>query len=81
MKEAVEDFLYISKRTNAKAILLDLPSSHKHWKERYFFVSGHHWEYNPADREYMLGILTVWNAPEIQCEFPFGLIGFSPQKS
>ena len=81
MKEAVEGFLYISKRTNAKVIILDLLSSHKHWKERYFFVSGRNWEYNPADREDMLGIPTVWNAPENQREFLFALLRFSPQKS
>ena len=54
MKEAAEGFLYISKRYNANRIILDLPSSHKHWKKRYFFVSGRNWEYNPADREDML---------------------------
>ena len=40
VKEAAEGFLYISKRTNAKLIISDLPSSHKHYKEHYFFVSG-----------------------------------------
>ena len=33
MKEVVEGFLYIS-----KLIISDLLSSHKHWKECYFFV-------------------------------------------
>ena len=42
VKEAAESFLYISKRSNAKLIISDLPSSHKYWKERYFFVSGRH---------------------------------------
>ena len=51
LKEVVEGFLYISKRTNAKMIISDLSSSHKHWKERYFFISGRNWEYNPTDRE------------------------------
>ena len=37
VKESAEGFLYIAKRSNAKLIILDLPSSHKHWKERYFF--------------------------------------------
>ena len=36
VKESVEGFLYIAKCSNAKLIILDLPSSHKHWKERYF---------------------------------------------
>ena len=40
VKEAVEGFLYLSKRSNAPLIISDLPSSHKFWKERYFFVSG-----------------------------------------
>ena len=42
VKETAEGFLYISKRSNAKLIILDLLSSHKYWKERYFFVSGRH---------------------------------------
>ena len=80
VKEAVEGFLYISKCTNAKLIISDLPYSHKHWKERYFFVSGHDWEYNPADREDKLGIPTVWTALENLREFLFALIGFSLRK-
>ena len=40
VKEAAKGFLYISKRSNAKLIISDLSSSHKHWKERYFFVRG-----------------------------------------
>ena len=48
VKEASGGFLYISKRATAKPIISDLPSSHKHWKERYFFVGGRHWEYSPA---------------------------------
>ena len=40
VKEAVKGFLYISKRTNAKLIISNLPSSHKHRKEHYFFVNG-----------------------------------------
>ena len=49
VKEAAEGFLYISKHSNAKLIISNLPSSHKFWKERYFLVSGYHWEYNPFD--------------------------------
>ena len=30
VKESVEGFLYIAKRSNAKMIISDLPSSHKH---------------------------------------------------
>ena len=47
IKEAAEGFLYISKRSSAKLIISYLPFPHKFWKERYFFVSGRHWEYNP----------------------------------
>ena len=57
VKEVVEGFLYISKRSSAKLIISDLPSSHKFWKEHYFFVSGRHWEYNPFDREDTLAFL------------------------
>ena len=38
VKEVVEGFLYISKRSSAKLIISDLPSSHKFWKERSFFL-------------------------------------------
>ena len=37
VKKVVGGFLYISKRSSAKLIISDLPSSHKFWKERYFF--------------------------------------------
>ena len=64
MKEASEGFLYISKRVTARPIISDLPSSHKHWKECYFFIRGRHWEYNPADQDDTLGIPTIWTALE-----------------
>ena len=59
VKEASEGFLYISKRATARPIISNLSSSHKHWKERYFFVGGQHWEYNPADQDDTLGIPIV----------------------
>ena len=74
VKEAAEGFLYISKRSNAKLIISDLSSSHKYWKERYFFVSDYHWEYNPFDREDTLGVPTVWTTPENLRELPFTLV-------
>ena len=77
VKEVAKGFLYISKRTSARLIISDLPSSHKHWKERYFFIRGRNWEYNPADREDTLGIPTVWTALENLHEFPFVLVGVS----
>ena len=69
MKVASEGFLNISKQATTRPIIFDLPSSHKHWKERYFFVGGRHWEYNPTDQDDTLGIPTVWTAPENLCEF------------
>ena len=59
VKEAAEGFLYLSKRSSAPLIISDLPSSHKHWKKRYFFVNGHRWEYNPTDQEDTLGVSAV----------------------
>ena len=59
VKEVAEGFLYISKRFITKLIISDLPSSHKFWKEHYFFVSGRHWEYNPFDGEDALGVPAV----------------------
>ena len=69
VKEASKGFLYISKRATANPIISDLPSSHKHWKERYFFVGGRHWEYNPADQDDTLGIPIVWTTPGNLREF------------
>ena len=77
VKESAEGFLY--KRSNAKLIISDLPSSHKHWKERHFFVGGRNWEYNSANREDTLDIPTAWTCCDNLCEL--GLIGFSLRKS
>ena len=74
VKEATEDFLYLSKRSSASLIISDLSSSHKFWKERYFFVSGHRWEYDPTDQEDTLGVLAVWTTPENLCELFFILV-------
>ena len=74
VKEAAESFIYISKRSSVKLIISDLPSSHKYWKERYFFVSGRHWEYNPFDREDTLGVPAVWITPENLRELSFALV-------
>ena len=76
VKEAAEGFLYISKHSSSKLIISDLPSSHKFWKERYFFVSGRHWEYNPFDREDTLGVPAAWTTPENLRELSFVLVFF-----
>ena len=81
VKEVVDGFLYISKRSSAKLIISDLPSPHMFWKERYFFVSGHHWEYNPFDRENTLGVPAAWTTPENLRELSFILICFGFQRS
>ena len=47
VKETSEGFLYLSRRTDAPLIISKLPSSHRLWKERFFFVSGRSWEYDP----------------------------------
>ena len=39
-KETTEGFLYFSRRSGAPSVITDLPSSHRSWKGRYFFVSG-----------------------------------------
>ena len=71
VKKSMEGFLYIAKRSNAKLIISDLQSSHKHWKEWYFFVGGCNREYNRANREDSLGIPTAWNALKNLCELQF----------
>ena len=50
-KETTKGFLYFSKRTGAPLVISNLPSSHRLWKERYFFVSDRNWEYDPLDKE------------------------------
>ena len=74
MKESTKGFLYITKHSNAKLIILDLLSSHKYWKEHYFFVSGRRWEYNPFDREDTLGVPGVWTTSKNLRELPFALV-------
>ena len=39
-KETTEGFLYFSRHSGAPLVISDLPSSHRSWKGRYFFVSG-----------------------------------------
>ena len=50
-------------------MISDLPSSHRSWKGRYFFVSSFNWEYNPSDRDDTLGVPTAWSAPDNLCEY------------
>ena len=75
-KETVEGFLYFSRRTGAPLIISDLPSSHRLWKECYFFVNGHNWEYDPLDKDDTLGVPVAWTTPENLCEycFVFGIV-------
>ena len=80
VKEAAEGFLYLSKHASAPLIILGLPSSHKFWKESYFFVSGHSWEYDPLDKEDTLGVLAVWTTLENLRELCFGLVRSSFRK-
>ena len=80
VKEVAEGFLYLSRRANAPLIISDLPSSHRFWKERYFFFSGRGWEYDPLDKEDTLGVPTVWTTPENLRELCFGLVRSSFRK-
>ena len=71
VKEASEGFLYLSRRAGAPLIITGLPSSHRLWKERYFFVSGHNWEYDPLDKDDTLGVPVAWTTPENLREYRF----------
>ena len=71
VKEASEVFLYLSRRAGAPLIITDLPSSHRLWKERYFFVSERNWEYDPRDRDDTLGVPVAWTTPENLREYRF----------
>ena len=77
VKEAAEGYLYLSKRASTPLIISDLPSSHKFWKERYFFFSGRGWEYDPLDKENTPSVSAVWTTPKNPRELRFGLVWFS----
>ena len=74
-KKTAEGFLYFSRRTGAPLVIFDLPSSHKLWKERYFFISSRNWEYNPLDKDDTLGVPVAWTTPDNlrECRFVFGI--------
>ena len=63
-RETAEGFLYFSRRSYAPLVISDLPSSHRLWKERYFFVCGHCWEYDPLDKNDTLGMPVAWSTLE-----------------
>ena len=72
-KETAEGFLYFSRRPGAPLVIFDLPSSHRLWKGRYFFISGLSWEYDPLDKDDTLSIPVAWTTPENlrKCSFCF----------
>ena len=72
-KETAEGFLYFSRRLGAPLVISDLPSSHRSWKGRYFFVSGRNWEYDPFDKDDTLGVPVAWTIPENLRESVFGI--------
>ena len=76
VKESAEGFLYFSRRSGAPLVISDLPSSHRLWKERYFFVSHRSWEYDPLDKDDTLGVPVAWTTPENLREycFVFGIV-------
>ena len=59
-KETAEGFLYFSRRPGSPMVISDLPSSHRSWKGRYFFVSGRGWEYDLFDKDDTLGVPVAW---------------------
>ena len=71
VKESAEGFLYFSRGAGAPLVISYLPSSHRLWKERYFFVSGRNWEYDPLDRDDTLGVPVAWTTPENLREYRF----------
>ena len=75
-KESAEGFLYFSKRSGAPLVISDLPYSHRFWKERFFFVSGRNWEYDPLDKDDTLGVPIAWSTPEnlLEYRFVFGIV-------
>ena len=76
VKETTEGFLYFSSRSGTPLMISDLPSSHRLWKERYFFVSGRNWEYDPLGKDDTLDVPICWTTPENlrECRFVLGII-------
>ena len=74
VKKAVEGFLYLSRRASTPLIISDFPSSHRFWKECYFFVSGRGWEYDPLDKEDTLGARLFRPLRRIYVSFLFDLV-------
>ena len=74
-KETSEGFLYFSRRFGAPLVISDLPSSHRLWKGRYFFVSDRNWEYDLLDKDDTLGVPVAWTTLENlrECSFGFWL--------
>ena len=75
-KDTAEGFHFFSKRAGAPLVISNLPSSHRLWKERYFFVSGRNWEYDPLDNDDTLGVPVAWTTPENLREYRF-VFGYS----
>ena len=58
--ETTEGFLYFSRCSGAPAVISNLPSSHRSWKGRYFFVSG------PTGNTIPLTGTTPWVFPRLK---------------
>ena len=72
-----EGFIYFPRRSGAPLVISDLPSSHRTWKVRYFFVSGSNWEYNSFDRDDTLGVPKTWGAPNNLHEYLYYFLGLT----
>ena len=74
-KKTSEVFLYFSRRSDASLVIFDLPSFHRLWKGRYFFVSGRNWEYDPLDKDDTVGVSVAWTTLDNlrECSFCFWL--------
>ena len=71
-KETPKGFLYFSRCPGSLLVISDLPSSHRSWKGRYFFVSGRSWEYL-LDKDDTLGVPVAWTTPDNLCKCLFFL--------
>ena len=76
VKESAEGFLYFSRHAGSPLVISYLLSSHKLWKERYFFVSDRNWEYDPLNKDDTLGVPVAWTTPENLREYccVFGIV-------
>ena len=58
-----EGFWYFSAREKGLDLVQGLPSSHKSWKDKFFFVGGKGWEFQPWETDLSVRVPLEWGRP------------------